>query len=202
VFQSDDPARQPAKFRSILATVGKPTAVITFTASGRPLKVDANEPAVPAPLAPAAAGSDTSHESYLVKLPEYPVGPGDTWKERFEVGARDSDKLPVRVVMQRTYKLAGVENALATIEFRSAILTPIEAPSILAQLIQRETAGTIVFDVERGVVVSREVDVDRTVIGPFGPKSSLQAVSKWRERLLTDAAGEKAADARQATTRN
>ncbi|MGQ0634595.1 MAG: DUF6263 family protein [Planctomycetaceae bacterium] len=202
VFQSDDPAKQPEKFKPILATVGRPTAVIRFSASGRPLKVDAKEPALPAPQAGAASGPDTSHESYLVALPERPVAVGDVWKERFEIAARDSDRLPVRVAMQRTYKLAKVENDLATIEFRSAILTPIEAPSILAQLIQRETAGSIVFDLNRGLVVSREVDVDRTVIGPLGPKSSLRAVSKWREKLLTEVIAETAADALQATTRN
>lgn len=186
IFKSDDPKFRPAIYDPILETVGKPQAVITFSRFGSPLKVDASPGAVanqPAKLIPAQA--DASPESYLCPLPDHPVAVGETWKERFELTAQASDKLPVKIAMLRGYRLMSVENNRANIEFKTSILSPVHDPAISAQLIQRETKGKIVFDLEQGQIVSRDVDVDRTVINPFGPKSSMRAVSTFHERLQT-----------------
>lgn len=176
-FQSDDPTKQPEKFRHILGTVGKPRALLRVTPRGSVI-----QGAAPGALPP---GNDASPESCLITLPADPRVPGDEWKERFEITVVD-DKLPVRIAMQRKYTLQSVKDDLATIEFRTAILTPIHDPKIATQLIQREVAGTIVFDIEQGLLVSREVAVDQTVPGFAGAKTSMRAVSTYRERLLTE----------------
>lgn len=187
VFKSDDAAAQPEKYKHILRTVGKPQATIRFSPAGAPLKVApilpvaANQPAV---AGGSANGQEASPESYLTPLPEQPVAVGDIWKERFQLDAV-ADKLPVKITMQREYRLAAVEANRALIEFRTVILTPVHDPAISAQLIQRETQGKIVFDLARGQVVSRDVGIDRTVINPFGSKSSMRAVSRYQERLIT-----------------
>jgi hypothetical protein len=64
---------------------------------------------------------------------------------------------------------------------------------LAAQLIQRETSGKIVFDIDKGLIVSRTSAVDRTVVNPFGSKSSMRASSTYREQWIPEgrlAAGE------------
>ena len=186
VFKSDDPEFQSAKYSSILETVGKPQAVITFKTNGVVTKVQASPGATANKPAVAGASTDeTSPESYLAVLPDQPVAVGDTWKERFDIKVQGPDNLPLKVAVLRGYRLMGVEGHLATIAFKTSILTPIHDPAVSAQLIQREFSGTTVFDLEQGLAVSHDRDVDRTVINPFGGKSSMRAVSKFRERLLT-----------------
>ncbi|HTI50697.1 MAG TPA: DUF6263 family protein, partial [Planctomycetaceae bacterium] len=173
--------------------IGRPQARIRFSASGRPLKVSPLRPAEPAttgssPAAgqgPAATDSaDASHESYLIPLPDQPIAVGDSWTERFDVVVRE-EKLPVRIAMQRKYTLAAVADGKATIEFRTVILTPVQAAALSAQLIQRETAGKFVFDIQQGLIISRDVRVDSTVREPFGLGTSMRAVSTFREKLLS-----------------
>lgn len=192
-FQSDDPEKHPKQFDDILETIGKPRATIRFSPAGKPLKIVAGLPVKPPSAAnqlakgPAAAPiQDTTPESYLLPLPEHPVAVGETWKDRFDVVVRDSDKNPARITIQRSYTLAEVKDGRAVIEFRTAVLTPVQKPSIAGQLIQREIAGKAVFDVVRGLIVSREAGVDNTVVGPFGPNSSMRAKSQYREKLLAD----------------
>lgn len=179
-FRSDDSNFQPPQFKEIMEVIGKPQATIKFNPSGVPLKVTANR-SVPAET---PGSGDASPENYLVPLPETPVAVGEIWKERYDVTTRTADKLPLKVAMLRTYKLTSVERGMANIDFKTSILTPINDPGVSAQLIQRETAGRMVFDLQAGLIVSRDVEVDRTVINPFGQKSSLRAVSRFQERLL------------------
>lgn len=191
-FQSDDPEKHPKQFQEVLDTVGKPRATIRFSPAGKPLEVITKVPGKPAAgnqLAPGPAplpAHDTTPESYLLQLPEQPVAIGETWKDRFDVLVRDDEKNLVRITIQRSYTLTEVNEGRARIDFRTTILTPLRNPSIEGQLIQREIAGKAVFDMARGLIVSREAGVDKTVLGPFGPQSSMHARSQYREKLLGD----------------
>lgn len=193
-FQSDDPKKHPRQFSNILDSIGKPQAAIRFSPAGRPREVTPLNGAPAAAPAPAAL-ADASQESYLVPLPEQPIAVGDTWKERFTVVARDGSNLPEKILMQRTYKLLQVRDGLATIEFNTVILSPISDPSMSAQLIQRETAGKITFDIENGLIAARDVKVERTVFDPFGPQSSTRAASTYHEKLLPPATASREASA-------
>jgi hypothetical protein len=193
VFQSDDPEKQPRAYDTVLQAIGKPQAVLRLSPVGKVLDLTRKQgPSASTPTKPAA-GAASAPESYLVPLPEEGVAVGESWKERFELEVITQDKLPLKVAMQRSYKLASLDKNQATIDFRTTILTPIEDPALAAQLIQRETSGKIVFDVEKGLVLSRTSAVDRTVVNPFGSKSSMRAASKYTERWIPEgslAAGE------------
>lgn len=183
-FCSDQPDKQPAKYRHILDRIGKPQATLAADAWGKPVKV------VPHPQAPVMAnkpvslGAETTAESYLSPLPEHPVAIGEEWKERFEIPVMNAERLQIKIAMLRSYRLAEVIDGKARIDFRTTILSPVHDPSISAQLIQKETAGTILFDINNGLILSRTSGVDRTVISPFGEKTSLRATSKYQERLI------------------
>ncbi len=198
-FQSDDPKKRPKQFRDILDRVGKPQATIRFNAAGKIVEVLKGmlppPPAAANQLSKGRPGSplamDGSPESYLLPLPDEPVAIGESWKERFDTLTRDSSKNPVKITIQRSYKLMDVKDGRAVIEFRTAVLTPITDPTIGAQLIQREILGKVVFDIERGLIESRDSGVDNTVINPFGTKGSMRAKSQYSERMLEDPAAPK-----------
>jgi hypothetical protein len=191
-FQSDDPEKQPEQFKDILATVGKSRATIRFNPAGNVVRVLKGDLPASSPTAGKSPrkspAPDASPEAYFFPLPDEPVALGGTWKDRVNVVCRDNDKIPVKITIQRNYRLTGVKGKLATIELKTVVLTPVQDPAIAGQLIQREISGNLVFDFERGLVVSRETGVDNTVIGPFGPKSSIQARSMYREKLVEEAA--------------
>jgi hypothetical protein len=206
-FQSDDPQKHPPQFLDILGTVGKPRATIRFSPAGKVVKVLSGA-IVPPPTAanqlaqgPAAPpANDGSPESFFVPLPEQPVAVGESWKDLYSILLRDDDKNLHKITIQRSYRLVGVNEGRALIEFRTAILTPVPNQWIAGQLIQRELAGKVVFDIDRGLIVSRESSVENTVIGPFGPRSSMHAKSLYREQLVDEeAAAGPSADAGSAT---
>ena len=87
---------------------------------------------------------------------------------------------------------------MATIKVDSQILTPINDPAIEAQLIQRLSDGYVKFDIERGRVVSQQLDLDKHVIGFSGASSSMHYVNRFTEKLLP---AEQTAKAKAAKTR-
>ncbi|HEY2250299.1 MAG TPA: hypothetical protein VGH74_04530 [Planctomycetaceae bacterium] len=190
-FQSDDPSKQPKKFDHILASIGK-RAWLCFSPTGAPVKgppaqTQAGKTAAGAPSPSKAATSnvtDGTLEAYLFPLPEHAVGIGETWKEPFDVRVKDDEQNLVKIRLQRTYKLAQVKNGRAVIECRTFILTPIQNPAVAAQFIERESSGKIEFDIEQGMIISREWSVDKTIINAVGANSSMRAKSRYREKLL------------------
>lgn len=184
VYQSDDEALRPKQYEQVHKVVGKPQATIRFSPLGKVIEVTKSTPSTGA----SRSNPDASPESYMVPLPEQAIAVGDSWKERFEIEIVTQDKLPLRVSMLRTYKLAAVNGNDATIEFRTSILTPIEDPALSAQLIQRETSGKLTFDLTAGLITGRSSSVDRTVVNPFGPKTSLRAAGTYSEKTIPAAA--------------
>lgn len=187
-FQSDDPEKQPAKFKHVLATVGRPWATIRFRPTGNPLKVvSSTVKSADAKTVASETGADGALEAYLIVLPEHPVAVGDTWKERFNVVAQDENRNRSVVAIQRTYKLTAVDASRATIELKTAILSPITNPAIASQLLLREVAGKIVFDVERGLIISKEWSVQNTVVNPIpGVNSLMKGSGRYTENLIAE----------------
>jgi hypothetical protein len=89
------------------------------------------------------------------------------------------------VELSRRYALEQVEGDLATISMKMSVLTPINDPIVRGQLIQRTPSGEIVFDLKRGLIVSRSQKLDKIEVGVAGNDSSVRAVSEYNERMLS-----------------
>ncbi len=181
VFKSDDEDFHPPKFRDTLKQIGKPTARVDYSPQGKLLRVVAQtgEQKV-------AKGNQVpkDHQGFLIPLPKDPIAVGGTWKDKFQQVVKTQAGLNQIIEMMRVYELKSVQAGLARIEFRTAILTPVNDGYIRGKLIQKQTAGSMTFDIERGIIVKKLVRVDRTVVGPFGPGSSIHAVTKFEEKLI------------------
>ena len=123
-------------------------------------------------------------QGFLVPLPDKPVAVGATWDESLETTTADEVGKRHRIMFRKVYTLRKVETGLATITWKTARLTPVTNPRLLAQLIQLLSTGEIVFDIDRGVVVSKTSTIDQTLVGPFGADTLMTARTK-RELVLS-----------------
>jgi hypothetical protein len=182
-FDSHTDKVAPAQFVGVAQTVGHPHARIEVSPTGKLLDIEWLVPAAP----PASGGlpneEDAGNLNILVLLPDETVAMGQTWKQRFESEVVVEAPLRKKVTLQRTYRLAAVEGDHATIELQTSIITPLRDPELEAQLIQKTPSGTIEFDLQRGVLLSRSTNLDRTVVGFNGAKSRIRNVTTRTERI-------------------
>ncbi len=182
IFKSDDPKYHHRKFRDTLAKIGHPTAVIDYSPQGKLLQVV--EPSGDKKIAPRKRPPQ-DHQGFLIPLPAEPVAVGDTWKDPFqqEVGIKGGLKRAIDMV--RVYELESVEGDLAKISFKTSILTPVNNEEILAQLSQRQTEGTITFDMQKGLIVAKLITVNESVVNAFGEGTSLHTATKLTESVAS-----------------
>jgi hypothetical protein len=181
-YDSAVDADPPLQFLGVKRTIGQVQARVGVGANGELKKV--------VPLATdnealkAAAEKNDPRLNFLVVLPDKPVRIGESWKDRFTEEVTVGKSLKQEVTLQRTYTLTGVQGSVATIKLKTSVVTPVNDPQIEVQLIQRTPSGTIEFDLEQGRILSMRTQIDQTVVGAFGPNSSIAAVTKSSEKLL------------------
>jgi len=117
------------------------------------------------------------------------VAVGETWSFPYEIVIPSNNGTVVKIKTQQKYSLERVKNGVATIKMATVILTPVHDPAVEAQLIQRQTEGTIRFDIEAGRVISQQMDLDKRVVGFAGKTepSSLHYLTRFTEDLVTEA---------------
>lgn len=138
------------------------------------------------PTQKAAAADASNAVTFLMPLPEHPVAVGDTWREIIPVSVRVTEDISRQINILRTFRLESVENGIAKISFRSSIEAAVKSPTMRSQLIKATPKGTLTLDIERGVMVKREVRYDETVLNALGPNSVVLCHGKGTEELLDE----------------
>lgn len=180
-FDSDEgPDSCPAEYRPLLATVGKPIVRIKFAPNGKVVEATGLNGAVSA----AREIEKDPMLNFLIVFPDQPVRVGDTWKDEFEAIAQLDKTLKQGVKIRREYRLLKLDGSQAEIELKTACLTPLRDPMIEMQISGRLLSGKIVFDHQRGQIVSREVSVESQVLNGAGPKTMVNTVMTQSERLI------------------
>ncbi len=119
-------------------------------------------------------------ESFLDPLPSKPIHVGEEWFDDFKVKVSVSRSLNQRITLRRRYTLESVDGKIATIRLRTSEITPVDDAQIRAQLVQRTPEGKIMFDLERGVTVSRDLTCSRAEMGVMGEGSQIAATTHWK----------------------
>ncbi len=179
VFDSSDETTHAGPYQYVAKTVGRPLSIAVISLRGELISADSL-------IKDGAIAIDPSINFFSV-LPAEPVAIGATWKESYTVQI-DQQGLKHPVKMQRQFTLESVTGDLATISFRTVPLTPLRDPQIEASVAQQLFKGTIVFDVARGRMMSRESELNQTVIGAVGQTSSMSVAGRRTEKLTTPAA--------------
>jgi hypothetical protein len=133
-------------------------------------------------------GQSKESVSFLMPLPDGAVKSGDTWKEEIPLTVRAGADSTLQVSILRTYRLERLTGDTAEISFRSSLRSPSRSTVIQSQLIQATPSGSFVFDVRRGVMLSREFRYSETVIGALGAESLLASRGTQTEVLLPESA--------------
>lgn len=185
----------PQGFGDVAANVGRALARVQLTSNGEMIKVT---PLANAPKSLVAmAAQNDAKLNFLVPFPKEPVGVGAVWKDRYQTPVTVGQGLSQPVTLQREFELKSVSGSVATIAFKTVVLTPIGNPQVEAQLLQCRPAGTIEFDLERGLIVSQTTKASGDVVNPFGANTQLTATLESSERLLDPVAGVQPATLKQ-----
>lgn len=190
VFDSTEPGQPPRVFKKVKDTIGKPLAETTFSARGAVLKT---KNLLPNSQASTPTGNKKQKDSkpdpslnFLLEFPEAPLSIDDRWSYTFEIHNLKVDKVLTKSArMKREYRLKDVQNEIATLTYKTTLLSPIRDPKVLTQLLEKTPSGTIKFDMKQGIIVSRTAELDKTEFGFNGSDSSMRAVSTRTETLAS-----------------
>ncbi len=174
---TDDEA--PAGFESVAESVGKVLSRISVNPRGE----------VTARKDLHKATTNPNEGQVTITFPEEPVAVAETWSFPYEMMIPSNNGTVVKIKTQQKYSLERVKNGVATIKMATVVLTPVHDPAIEAQIIQRQTEGTIRFDIDAGRVLSQQMDLDKRVVGFAGQTdaSSLHYLTRFTEDLVTEA---------------
>ena len=177
VFDSKMPDSQvPNKFRHAANKLKGAAPKYTLNCTGTPVSELGFE-----------AVDEAGQASFMMPLPAQEVKVGDTWKTHIRVTTRIAEGVKREIPLLRTYRLESVQGNIATITFATSCGTEIKSPSVKAQLLQATPLGTVTFDLEKGIVLSRQLKFDKSVLGALGPNTLLSAVGTINEELLPEA---------------
>lgn len=191
-FDSESKENPLKEFANVKRTIGKPLVRLTVSPTGRLIKA---KPLLDKDLQKKVAGAngeakpaEDPSKNFLVVFPEKKLQVGDTWtddKLTVKLTVQTSPRLRQDFTILRMFQLESVKDGKATIRFTMAPLKPIQNnPQLETQLIRRLIGGTIVFDLERGLIVSRKSSSDRKVHGAINGQGLLHVTTDRTEELI------------------
>lgn len=172
-FDSRTDKTSPPGFGDVAKAVGVPLTVATLDARGDVKKREEKQ-----------SQPNANKGQMALLLPDAAVTIGQSWNQPFEIDVSLQAGAMKRIKAQQRYVLESVENNLATIRVETQWLTPNSDPAVDAQLIQRDTSGTIRFDIAAGRVVWQQTDIDKNIVGFQGDASSMHYTTRFTEELL------------------
>ncbi len=172
-YNSETDKTPPHSYEHVAESVGVPLATVTIDSHGQVIKRDNAKPQF-----------NPGIGELTVPLPDRAVQMGEEWAVPEEIAVRMPEGTVKRIKTRQLYTLVKVETGVATISLQTQVLTPVDDPKVRSQLVQRLTSGTIKFDVDAGRVLSKQMDLDETVIGFNGADSIMQYLARFTEDLL------------------
>ncbi len=122
--------------------------------------------------------------TFLMPLPEHAVAVNESWREVIPVNVRVTEEISRKINILRTFRLESVEDGIATISFRSSVEAAVKSPTMRSQLIKATPKGTLTIDIERGVMLKREIRYDETVLNAIGQNSVVLCNGSSTEVLM------------------
>jgi hypothetical protein len=164
----------PHGFEDVARAIGVPLAVVTIDAQGKLMRRKQNF------VKAAVAGQG----EITTELPAQAMAVGSRWSSQSHLDVPLSDGSVRRLRAMQSYQLQSVKTGVATISVSTQIMTPIQDPAIEAQVLQYETSGSLRFDIQRGQILGRQIDVDKSVVGFRGEASSIRYIGRSTEEYL------------------
>ena len=164
----------PSGFEEVAKRVGVPLTRVVMDTTGKVLKREELQ-----------AGANGASQLTL-PLPEDKVAVGGVWTFPYDTVVNLRNGTTRSIKCRQRFELQEVDDDVATIAVATQVLTPIkDFPEIQAQLIQRESAGTIRFDLTAGKVIGQVIDLDRRLTGYPNAKSTMHYRTRFTEDVVT-----------------
>lgn len=174
-YDSKKDKEAPLEYESISDKIGTTIATVSINPAGQIVDRKSDNP----------NQANFGVGDIAVPLPTKPVIIGYQWSVPDTLRAKDSEGNPRQLKSRVIYKLAKVKSNKAYISFKTEVLTPIESEKIRSQIMQQMTRGYLVFDIDLGYPIRKEVEWDEKVQGFEGPDSLLEYLGRLTERLIT-----------------
>ena len=171
-YNSKTDTKAPEEYQAISELVGETIAVFSITDTGVIVGRDSN-------LSESSFGAG----EVTVPLPGKPVAIGYRWNVPTVLNATDEERKNIRLKARVSYQLSKVENNNAFISFRTEVLTPVKSEKVRSTIMQQMTDGYIVFDMQRGYPILRNVEWDEKAQGFEGADSLLTYVGRATEKV-------------------
>jgi hypothetical protein len=182
-FDSRSGEKPPHGFEDAAKSVGVPLATITIDSLGKVVSKKSRRSGGQQ----ADGGLAAQKQGWItVPLPEKAVAVGETWSLPQEIELPLPSGTIKKIKSVQRFVLEEVKTGVALIRVSTEVLTPISDPAIESQLVEREAAGTVRFDIDAGRIIGQQMDIDKQVIGFRGGASSLHYVNRFSERLLPE----------------
>ena len=163
----------PPGYEDVAKAVGVPLTEVTIDRRGNVVLRDDKVPQ-----------SLTNTGPITIPLPGKAVPAGHSWSVPLDIEVILHGGASKKIATRQQFTLEKVVDGLAIIQVDTQVLAPLNDPAIEAQLVQKMTSGTLKFDLDRGRVVSQQMDADRRVIGFSGSGSSMHYLTRFTEELL------------------
>ncbi len=178
-YNSKTDKEPPLIYQPVAETVGVPMYVVTVDPRGDIIKRESHHK--------QTENSQIGLEQITILMPEKSVKVGSNWHSPGELRIRTDEGMVKRVKIRRLYTLKKVHAGLATIAVKTEVLTPIRDEKIKLHLLQRLNKGTIKFDLDAGMILSRQMDWDETIVGFNGAESMMHYLARITEDHLPKA---------------
>ena len=169
--ESDEPI--PPGFEQAARAVGIPLSLLRIDPTGAVTHREEKHP----------QQQTTEDMPLTLLLPSEEVAVGQQWDKTYNLTMQRKDGTNMKVRTRRVCTLKEVDDDLAKIHVKYQVLTPV-SPHIQSQMAERMAEGHVYFDIERGRIASKSLEVDERVIGFVGKTSSMHCVSRMEEKLL------------------
>jgi len=173
-YNSDSDTIPPAVYNQAAKSVGIPLTKLTINNRGKILERE------------ILGGTPTIEVKILTVMHDEPVKIGDVWHTTEHITVRTSDGNHKKIKIRQMSQLLSVAGGIATISTQAQVLTPIDDPAIKVELIQKLSKGKVRFDLDKGMIVERQFDLNERVMGFQGDDSMMNYVGRMTETVLTE----------------
>ncbi len=171
-YDSSAGSEVPEMFEPVAETIGKTLATITINSHGQVISRDKE-------LKTPQLGMG----ELTLPLSEDPIAVGERWSVPREIRVKLESGKQKRIKVREVYTLDKVATGVATLLIRTEVLTPVKEQAVRAQLIQQLSQGKIKFDIDRGRLISKNLDWQEEVVGFRGADTSLNYDGRFTEEL-------------------
>jgi hypothetical protein len=175
-YNSKTDQEVPPIYKPVAETIGVPMYLATIDPRGQILKRESQHK--------QTESSQIGLENMTILLPEKPVKVGSNWYAPSQLNIRLPDGIYKEIKIRRLYSLSKVHAGVATIDVKTEVLTPITDAQIKMALLQRLNQGTIKFDIDAGLVLSKQMKWDETIINFNGADSIMHYLAEFTEEFI------------------